>query len=62
MTCFFHSFLHPLIHQLFVKGWGKQDMLMGKCFEILVGGTKWGDTIFCGSSVGRNCQGWSIFP
>ena len=41
----------------------KQDMLMGGFFsEILVGGDKWGGgSIFCGSSVGGTCQGWSIF-
>ena len=38
-------------------------MLMGEIFfEILVGGTKRGDSIFCGSSMGGTCQGWSIFP
>ena len=42
----------------------KQDMLMGGFFsEILVGGDKMGGggSIFCGSSVGGTCQGWSIF-
>ena len=29
--------------------------------EILVWGTKRGDSIFCASSMGVTCQGWSIF-
>ena len=52
----------------FVKGGGrnqdfKRNMLMGGIiFEILVGGLKKGDSLFCVSSVGGTCQGWSIFP
>ena len=32
----------------------------GIYFEILVEGTKRRNSIFCGSSVGGTCQGWSI--
>ena len=34
----------------------------GICFEILAGGTRRGDSIFCVSSVRGTCQRWSIFP
>ena len=34
----------------------------GNFCEILVGGTKRLDSIFCVSSVGGTRQGWSIFP
>ena len=44
-------------------GQGFIKLLMGEFFiEILVGGDKRGDSIFCGSSVGGTCQGWSNFP
>ena len=36
-------------------GWGNFS-------EILVGGVKTGDSMFCVSSVKGTCQGWSIFP
>ena len=33
----------------------------GIFFEILVGGQKGRDSMFCGSSVGGTIRGWSIF-
>ena len=56
------------ISPLFVKGGGgakisNETCQWGEMFsKILVGGTKkGGDSIFCGTSVGEACQGWSIF-
>ena len=50
----------------FIKGGGARFQprhVNGGIFsEILVGRTKRGDSIFCGSSVGEICQGWSDFP
>ena len=67
------SFLSVLPHSFlpspFVKrGEGPKlhrKRLWGNFFffiEILVGGTKRWDSIFCGSTVGGTCQVWSIFP
>ena len=59
-----HSFLAT---PPFVKGGGTtkisyKTLMGGFFFEILVGGTKKGDSIFWSSSVGGTCQGWLIFP
>ena len=67
-----HSFsLSP--PPLFVKGAGggagqnrdfKRDMLMEEDFfwNSGRGNKKWRYSMFCGSSVGGTCQGWSTFP
>ena len=48
---------HPFVKE--VNQDLKQDMLLGggDFYQILVGGTKRGESMFCDSSVGGTCRG-----